>query len=770
MRRYPGAGGGGPAEDDSGRKPFFNMALGEAERTLLVVPPFSFPGVTARVFPLRASMDILASFCRRYLNVAPPEVCVLQPSLPYVFLVILDYGQMAIETANLGWVSQHEVFFAIPLQKWYRRKGRMVFDGWVLNTPFIFVDNASSLTTGREVYGWPKVLARFRPGLDEWLADPRNPNQLLSLSVRGFGGRDAEKLPLLEIDQRLGQSPSLAPGDLAAAVDPFGRLSRLTRGAWLAGVELTELLLRSPLSGFGPQMGGMEGGFQVFSASLRQLLGLTREPGVEVVTLKQFRDTADPGNICYQALVQSRLKVDRVDHGGPLGLYNLLQGDPTGGFRIRLYDHPAFQIVASLGLKTYRQRTFRGHEVSILEPVFPSWMSVDLTYGRGENLGWRMLDSPWYGKESETVRSTRRSSGYSFNTVAGAGEQEWAGPYTIPKAACDIFPLKVVDLEQLDRFISGYLGSAEPHSFKRWGDYIYLVASRSRIFSQARSSVYSQVAIFLPLLWYQNGELKAFAMTKPYAFIDDPTTAMSMREVAGIPAMDATIETPRRSWLKQGPVLQVKTDVFTVLDAGLESRRRTLIEVVSPVGLPSPPPPPEAPADPVEQALLEKAGDAFFPAPMPLLALKQFRDARDPDLACYQALILEPWTFFGGDPHLLGDGMKIRIYQYPSLPLATTLGLVDLNQPPIQLRGKKKKRIMVDELTPDVPFRIELNVRIGLSQVLSRTAGNLPWMPQEGEDKWTPRQKEGNEALGVLYKDLVEAGPQPLIRKLIKLP
>src|SRR3954454_17913880 len=198
-------------QNDLGKPLFFDVARGWADEAYLVPPPFSYPGVTARVFPLRANMNILSSFCQRYLNVLPKEVCYLRPALPCVLLVILDYGEMALETANLGWVAQHEVLFEVPLERWRRVQGRMVFDGWVLNTPFIFVDNASSLTTGREVYGWPKVLASLRPSVEEWLADPRNPTRLLSLSIKGFGGRDAEKIPLLSIDHGLDQNLSFAP-------------------------------------------------------------------------------------------------------------------------------------------------------------------------------------------------------------------------------------------------------------------------------------------------------------------------------------------------------------------------------------------------------------------------------------------------------------------------------------------------------------------------------------------------------------------------------
>src|SRR5689334_11849010 len=192
----------------SGSKPFFNVALGKPQTTYLVRPPFLLYGSTAHFFPLRANMDILSSFCQRYLNVAPKKICMFRPYLPYVFMAILDYGGGVIQQENLGWLSQYEVFFAVPLEKWHRRKGRMVFDGWVVNAPYIFVHNPTALVTGREVYGWPKVLVSLRPSLQGWVADPQKPIQFLSVDIEGYGARDAQKLPLLRIEQELDQNPS----------------------------------------------------------------------------------------------------------------------------------------------------------------------------------------------------------------------------------------------------------------------------------------------------------------------------------------------------------------------------------------------------------------------------------------------------------------------------------------------------------------------------------------------------------------------------------
>ncbi|HEY4575290.1 MAG TPA: hypothetical protein VIJ26_15035, partial [Thermoanaerobaculia bacterium] len=623
------------------------------------------------------------------------------------------------------------------------------------------------------------------------------PVQLLSLRLRGVGGRGADKkIPLLEVDHRLSQSPSLVPSDLTET-DLFQWLSRFTRNAWLSGVGLTELLMHAPLSGFGPRM-ETGGDAAILLTILRQLFGFFRKPGVDVVTLKQFRDAIYPDQSCYQALVKSRLGIDRFNHGGLLGVLNLLQGDPSGGFHVHLYDDPAYPIAAALGLQAAQERTIAGRTVSTFEPFFPFWMSVDLTYNTGENLGWRIFDpvdmtsySSWSGEKSTLNRPLQSS----YNTVAGAAQQEWVGPYSVPRCFCDVFPLRVYDSDRLTEFIDSYLNHGEQDRFEVWGDHVYMLTSRSRIFSQARSAAVSEIAFFVPLLWYGPADKlpKGFAFAKPFAFVDDPTFAMTLREVQGVPAMDATIETPKRSWLLRGPVLRMQADVFTVLEAGMGSERRTVLEVMC--GVPSPPMPnvlqpvpnvpPPAPGGTLSpdasNLLLENARKVFLRKPaggspagdtgseegnridMPVLTLKQFRDVEQPANACYQSLVLEPWSiFFGTRPQRLPHGTEVHVYRYPSLPVAQTLGLVDPNQPPRQ-SPKKKEMATVDVLKPDHPFRIEIEIEMKLGKVLSRTAGNLPWIRSPQLGKATTVTEEVQKILS----QSLNTGPQQVVQYLL---
>jgi hypothetical protein len=746
--------------------PPYNVALGASEATLVAPPPFNFPRVTARVFPLRASLNILSGFCQRYLNVAR-SICEFQPYLPYVLLVVLDYGRMAIEESNMGWVSQHEVFFEVPLGMWSRdRWGRRKFVKWVVNTPFIVVDNPASLTTGREVYGWPKVLATLRYNPESWLIDPRNPLRLLTLDVKGLNCEEPD-VPLLEIDQQVDQNAALVPPDLGL-LDPLQWVFRLSRGVWGIGCDLAQILVGSPLSGFGGQTPGDRR--EVLFGSLRELSGFYRKPGLDVVTLKQFRDAQEPNQICYQALVESQLSINRYNRGGLLGLYNLLQGDLSGGFRISLHQNPAFSIVESLGLEVAWEQSFGGHTVSVLEPFFPFWMSVDLTYGRGKTLCWRMRDEPWYRKGTRIPDRPSQKARTSFNTFAGAAAQVWRGPFVLPEAGFDIFPLPA-RREHLERFLKDYLSldavnaplsDGEKFSFELVGHHVYMAATRSRIFSLERSAASieaCQIGFYVPILLEQ-GRRCELVLATPFAFVNNPTLAMTMREVQGVPAMDASIDAPSRFWENDGPLLTMHLDVFTALDAGLGSERRKLLEVMR--GAAAPPSRHGGSPLPALKSLLKSLlARACGPVALSRLMLKQFRDAASPNRACYQALILEPLTLSKPGPIQRLEGVTaVHVYRYPSLPLVETLGLQCDLMVPEEIDGT-----LADVLHPEDPFRIELDIEIGLGEVLSRAAGLLPWRIPSMAGL---RQRKGTGIEKILADyDLAGSGLQPVIQALL---
>jgi len=673
-------------------------------------------------------MNLLRAFCDSYLNVAK-GIYEFYPYFPYVLLVVLDYGRMSLDQLNLGWVSQHEVLFEIPLGMWgYNKSGRWAFQKWVVNTPFIVVDNAASLTTGREAYGWPKVLAELQYSPERWLIDPRNPTRFLTLDLLGLDS-DAPNVPLLEIDHQSGQNPALVPPDLEI-LDPFWRISRLTRTSMSMGFDLAQLFIRAPLTGFAPRNASLRRGREVLFKSLCQLFDFYGEPGVNVVTLKQFRDAEEPTLACYQALVESRLSVARFNRGGFLGLQSLLQGDVTGGFQIRLFDNPAFPIVASLGLEVAQKRTVQGRKVSFLEPVFPFWISVDLTYGTGKTLCWRTRKTKcWYQKSKVAKHAPREKP--RFNTIAGGAEQVWCGPYLIPDTTYNVFPLEA-DPSRLNDFLNEYLNpkGGPPLKAAEANDgqyYVYLIASANRTFSLERSGAFiqaSEVSFLVPLYIETSGCPERTVLVEPFIFLDNAVLAIAMREVEGIPAMNATITAPSRFLRSERPLLRMEVSAFDALGAGLRPELRTLLEIL----------PGNSNSDrgdlksTLKKGVVEPDRGDLKPilkkGVVEQLMLKQFRDAEKPDRACYQAVLLERWLASKCKSKKLPRDVKICIHRYPSLPLVKTLGLKYEIETPAGPEG-----VIVDVLKCVRPYKVRVSLTIELAQEMSLTEGHLPLPP-----------------------------------------
>src|SRR5271156_4004141 len=135
--------------------PAFNLALGE----FLALPAHleqKYSDVVTQIFPLKASMNRLQEFCDSYLNLDEDLPLHFKPAVPWVFMQVVDYGQMATTSRNLGWFSQHELAFGVPLRCYKREKDEWVFVDWAMVFPYIFVDNPLSMSGGRKIYGWSK--------------------------------------------------------------------------------------------------------------------------------------------------------------------------------------------------------------------------------------------------------------------------------------------------------------------------------------------------------------------------------------------------------------------------------------------------------------------------------------------------------------------------------------------------------------------------------------------------------------------------------------
>lgn len=362
-------------------------------------PPFVFNGLSSRVFPLRANLDALQRLCNGYMNFVPESVGRFRASVPYVFLSVLDYGQVA-ESRGLGWFAQTEVFFAVSLE-WYKKvDGRWVFHDWATITPFIYVNDNYSVPLGRTVSGFPKVLANVTAVDSAWVRDPLAPVTLARVETKVFpaayAGRRLESRVFLEVKREAPMSNLRVPFDPRSPAAPWTVASNIADA--LGGFGRDALWLAQALRIF-PQVpaGQMPGMLPEMLARMAPALA-PGGPGMVTnsLNLKQFRRADKPEELSYQALTNGPMITHAFNGGGLLGEERTLLGDMSGGHSILLHEYASLPIARTLGLEVQRRWKDGGVDVAELKPVMPFWMDVNVSMQPSLNLAWRGQQGVWF--------------------------------------------------------------------------------------------------------------------------------------------------------------------------------------------------------------------------------------------------------------------------------------------------------------------------------------------------------------------------------------
>ncbi len=607
-------------------------------------PPFVFNGLSSRVFPLRASLDALQRFCNGYLNFVPESFGRFRASLPYVFLSVLDYGQVG-EASGLGWFSQVEVFFAVPLE-WYRFvDGRWVFHDWATITPFIYVDDNFSVPLGRTVSGFPKVLAKVTAAPSAWINNPLGPVSLARVETdvfpTAYAGQRMERRVFLEIDRAAPMSNLRVPFNTGSPMAPWTIASQLANAAgglsrdaqWLA--QAMRISTVNPLSQ--PDL-------------LTQMLGHIA-PGLKMnspgfvthsINLKQFRSTHDLDSVCYQALTDGPMTINSFQAGGLLGEDQLLLGDATGGHVIRLHEYPNLPIAQQLGLEV--QRRWRDGEVSVAEiaPVAPFWMQTNVSLLPSVNLGWRTEDGVWRDGAGQPMPAAHPEPSIKdtppknaplprFNTMVASALEAVTGPFEFSGTNMRVLPL-LADRQTLQHHLDEMMNNAlankslqesptDTHSppagvrLRVWsrpksheksavtavndhGDvaYVYMAAtSFGRVTSESNNIgdwAKYELSFLVPVCWERQTkrgwEVEGVGMVPAFFFVDDCKTAITRYEVQGIDARTANFVRPESVWLSDQPndmqpqqvLLRVEAETWSALDAGQQAHMQPLVEIV----------------------------------------------------------------------------------------------------------------------------------------------------------------------------------------------
>ncbi len=710
--------------------PRFGDLNGSGYYSLPLKPPFAITNLSCRLFPLRANLQTLQGFCNNYVNIVPQEVGYFRACSPYLFLMMLDYGRLALEATNLGWFSQHEIMFCVPVE-WYRlEKGKLQFQDWCMLTPFIFVDDDLSLNMGRTVAGWPKTLASMTPTLSAWMQNPNAPVNEATASAMVFpelySGRKEEQRVFLEIARDAPVSNLTMPFDARNAMMPWTIASNVADAVSRLGRDAVNAMNGM---GFMPQHAGStrENYERMMKNAARSLNPIQPNMTSNILNLKQFRASENPDRYCYQALTIGAMKFTTFNGMGLLGEQAVMGGDISGGYTIKLHEWPSMPITRLLGLDVLKRWHGNGAHVAEIKPVMPYWYDANMIYDTGYNVAWRSRkDHTWHDREGKTYPPARERGAVVardllYNTTLGTAAKPVAGPFRFAGTTIRVLPL-LAWRETLQKFLDEYLNAPLTPTgdrFEVWAPadsehaHVYMTATSFGAVTSATNNIgdwaNSGLSFFIPVRRYKAGQTGpvGVGLVPAFTYVDNVTAALARSEVQGIPTVVASFIEAESSWMSEdGPsptarqtLLRVDAEVLPVIGEGEKTQKRTIVEIV---GGPS--------VDQSgmgwrnvdvrfsgilrEELLRKKDTAARRPdemkraralalellanrSPIALYTMKQFRDNADPDNACYQSIVRAQHKLVEVlDMREIEHSLVVRIHDYPTQQLVNTLGLI----------------------------------------------------------------------------------------------
>lgn len=282
--------------------------------------PFRQSGTKLRAWPLAADPVALQTVVDKYLVAPTGGALSYRAMFPAVLLAhapIASTRSLTPPDSGYGWTSETDLAFWMLVGRGHMEGSRWVLDGLSWFLPYVFVNVPQTMATGREVYGYPKEVARMQTGADT--GDP-------TLVVRA----ETTVLPVYSPSTALVEKPVLEIRVAASESSPLrvlGEAREALRGVGHALEHLGLEAIRHP-----------DLDVDVAAVLTQDLLRLE----VPMVFLKQFRDVVEPTAACYQAILESPARVEGLPIGWPLF-------DPA---TITIWDYASHPIATELGLGT----------------------------------------------------------------------------------------------------------------------------------------------------------------------------------------------------------------------------------------------------------------------------------------------------------------------------------------------------------------------------------------------------------------------------------
>ena len=258
-------------------------------------PPGQFRDTRFFYFVLGADQARLQWLCDHYLN-DPSGGTLAYKSLGVVLLAFSHVEGLSSADSERGIITYKDIAFWVPVWGGQTRP-------LCLFPPFIFVDNAATMVTGREVFGLPKQLGRFEMPLrlQELATTPAPQFRAEVVGTLQPGGRNDWRT-LLTVEQ-------ISREEISDAKTFFTAIGKML---------LPSALKQFPIPSW-----------------------ISHLTDVPALGLKQFRDAARPGDACYQGIVESPLFT--ADLRGVPRFFN-------DAFRLNLMDVASHPVASLLGL------------------------------------------------------------------------------------------------------------------------------------------------------------------------------------------------------------------------------------------------------------------------------------------------------------------------------------------------------------------------------------------------------------------------------------
>jgi hypothetical protein len=263
--------------------------------------PFYLYGMNSQIFVLHASYEQLVKTTDQWLNSIPGSTYRYVPLLPFVFCNPVWINEIRWMPQDQGWMREADFNFGYYVAAFEGKS----FHHIAVAQAYLAVDNPYTLTTGREIFGYRKVLGQM-----EYVAGTYQPCAMSTWVYKKYG--QDQELELAEV-ARINAPEGWAASTRHAELEDLKQIIELAVG---------DLILDA--------VTGVARLIETFNASTL--------PGVYVL---QLRDVEFPQSAGFQALIESPMQITKLNSAWFL----------PPGFTLQLTDYASYPIISDLGIK-----------------------------------------------------------------------------------------------------------------------------------------------------------------------------------------------------------------------------------------------------------------------------------------------------------------------------------------------------------------------------------------------------------------------------------